>query len=122
MLDRSTDDIPPTPSGTITALHKVSSISKDRLKFGHVPLGVILRDLVAVQNTTQDRRVSFSWDFTSDPMVESMLKIEPSAGVLEPGESRICRVVFTPDRQPRLYEMDVQCFFFDDDEMVINLN
>jgi hypothetical protein len=116
LLEVTPDDVP--ASGVITTLINISRMSKDRLKFGHIPVGSILRDLVTVQNTTKDKLVAFSWDLTYDPMVESTVTIEPVTGILAPGESRVCRVTFTPDRQARVYELDIQCHFYDENEMV----
>ena len=38
-----------------------------------------------------------------------MITISPSAGTMEPGESRVCRVTFFAIGQPAFYDIDLIC-------------
>lgn len=90
-------------------------LSRDRINFGEVPVGCLLRGIVIVHNTSK-RSVSFRWMLTDLP--EGLVSVEPVAGPLKSGQSAICRLVYQPSFEPRIYETDVCCEIMDEDEAV----
>ncbi|KAI9333355.1 hypothetical protein DFJ73DRAFT_963215 [Zopfochytrium polystomum] len=101
---------------TLSSLPQIASLSLERINFGHVPIGATLRQLVSVRNTSTDTDISFSWKFPAagwKPRTTGGggigIKISPATGSLGPGESKVCKLVYSPAEDIRLLEQDVVC-------------
>ncbi|KAJ3020998.1 hypothetical protein HKX48_009403 [Thoreauomyces humboldtii] len=94
---------------------QIATLSKERINFGHVPLGVTVRDLIVVTNTNSDSDVSFKWLIPDD--LERSLKIQPASGLLQPLESRVCKVAFSPLVRPEMYLVDIACEIMDETQL-----
>ncbi|KAJ3162411.1 hypothetical protein HDU86_004891 [Geranomyces michiganensis] len=94
---------------------QLARLSKERVNFGHVPLRVTVREIVVVTNINDESDVSFKW-LIPDHMVNS-LSIQPQTAILTPGESRVCKVTFTPILQSELYSTDITCEIIDETEL-----
>ena len=92
-------------------------LSKDRSQFGDIPVGVLLRDILTIRNTSE-RSVSFRWDTGDEMEVDKVVTIIPSNGLLKPNECCTCRMEFRPSFQPRIYQTDIRCDIMDEDEAV----
>ncbi|TPX66179.1 hypothetical protein SpCBS45565_g04639 [Spizellomyces sp. 'palustris'] len=94
---------------------QMARLSRERINFGHIPLNATVRELVIISNTEKEADVSFNWIIPSS-LVE-IFKISPPSGLLAPGESKVCRLSFTPTNEPRVYETDVICEIMNDTEL-----
>ncbi|KAI8912237.1 hypothetical protein DFJ77DRAFT_542027 [Powellomyces hirtus] len=94
---------------------QMATLSKERINFGHVPLRVTVREIVVVTNVNNESDVSFKW-LIPDEMTDS-LKISPQTSVLTPGESRVCKVTFTPKARPEMFITDIPCEIIDETEL-----
>jgi cilia- and flagella-associated protein 65 len=102
--------------------NQLASLSIERINFGHVPLGVTLRQIVVIQNISTEAEISFNWTFPSLGLeTDPYLKILPLAGRLQPGESRVCKLIFNPKKQIRIYNVDVVCEILNETENVRGL-
>ncbi|TPX42831.1 hypothetical protein SeLEV6574_g05387 [Synchytrium endobioticum] len=108
------DPIPSTRS--IELQHQLAAISVDRLNFGHVPLGAILKQIVVIQSQPSQRMsLRFNWEIPSCSGLECLV-ISPANGILNPGGSVICKLVMTVDQQPRILDTDLVCLLFSDQD------
>ncbi|KXS11891.1 hypothetical protein M427DRAFT_126202, partial [Gonapodya prolifera JEL478] len=89
-----------------------AKLSKERLDFGHVLVGGLLRDIVCVQNIAESNGIFFRWH-TSD-----FIDIEPRTGTLSPGAKQICRVIFVSPKYSKVNQIDVVCEIENTEEML----
>lgn len=94
----------------------LASISLERVNFGNMPVNAILRQVVVVQNNDQDQRLSFKW-IVPDYWPPNTIEITPETGRLNPGECQVCKVIFTPDSCPRMWEYDIICEYINETEL-----
>ncbi|KAJ3173570.1 hypothetical protein HDU88_002656 [Geranomyces variabilis] len=94
---------------------QLATLSKERVNFGHVPLRVTVREIVVVTNINDESDVSFKW-LIPDKMVHSLI-IQPQSAVLAPGESRVCKVTFTPKSHAEMFSTDIPCEVIDETEL-----
>ncbi|XP_069108657.1 cilia- and flagella-associated protein 65-like isoform X1 [Argopecten irradians] len=95
---------------------QLAYLSQERLSFGNMPLFSRARQLVFVINKSRDRDVSFEWHVTAQADSQ-YLSISPVRGHLEPGESKMCRIVFVACKVPSFYDLDLVCEVTDEVEM-----
>lgn len=95
---------------------QVFFLSMDRLELGDVPMFAEVRRVVVCSNRSPTNTMSFTWRYT-DPLTKEVLSVSPSYGVLEPGESCVCRVSFFASRRVHIYDVDVECEVVDLSEM-----
>ncbi|KAJ2994628.1 hypothetical protein HDV02_001454 [Globomyces sp. JEL0801] len=103
MMKESIPQFPSLPP----LLKPIASISLERLDYGNVPIYSIMRQILVVQNMTFTDTISFKWIIPE--LTSKVLSITPMSYTLNPGESRVCKVTFTPDKFPRLYHFDIIC-------------
>ncbi|KAJ3035518.1 hypothetical protein HDV00_003672 [Rhizophlyctis rosea] len=97
------------PSVQVIAMpRQIAWLSMERINFGHVPWRCSLRQLVVVRNVTKDSDLSFTW-VVPEYWPGSSVNITPVTGRLKPGQSRVCRITFTPQADARVYDMDIVC-------------
>jgi hypothetical protein len=90
------------------ATNQTASLSLERINFYNVPVNTIMRQVVVVQNNHKEQCLSFKWIIPSTwPL--STIQVMPKSGKLEPGECRVCKVIFTPNSIPRMWEYDIVC-------------
>ncbi|KAJ3049787.1 hypothetical protein HK097_009215 [Rhizophlyctis rosea] len=92
----------------ITMPRQIAWLSMERVDFGHVPWRCSLRQLVIVRNVAKDADLSFTW-IVPDYWPGSTIQVVPATGRLKPGQSRVCKIVFTPQADARAYDMDIVC-------------
>eukprot|EP00727_Mastigamoeba_balamuthi_P004565 m51a1_g14106 hypothetical protein (1624) ;mRNA; f:105409-110926 len=80
----------------------------DTLILGHVPLHAEIRRLVNLRNA-QPESVRFVWDLRNVPPYNDLV-IEPSSGILRPGQSLVCKLTFIGRERPALFDFDAPCF------------
>ncbi|ORX51756.1 hypothetical protein BCR36DRAFT_287578 [Piromyces finnis] len=95
--------------------NQIVVLSDERIHFGHVPTGSILRRVITIQNISATEKVSFSWIIKDD---QDEIKINPKSGTLEPGESRLCKIRFKPANQSKVYSLNIGCVIVNLTKMV----
>ncbi|KAI9141425.1 hypothetical protein BKA69DRAFT_1166792 [Paraphysoderma sedebokerense] len=93
---------------------QMMTLSMERLLLGHLPLTACLREIITVRNQSE-KIVSFTWKL-ENPKFENVLSIEPSSGQLQPNESQICEIIFSPLPEPVIYEISAFCESLDVEE------
>ncbi|KAI9203276.1 uncharacterized protein BJ171DRAFT_600142 [Polychytrium aggregatum] len=89
---------------------QIAVLSLERINFGYVPLGSVLRQIIVIKNTTMDSELSFKWILNNMQLEQrDRFKITPSSGSLKPNESRVCKVVIVPSKEPRVYNLNIGC-------------
>ncbi|TPX30807.1 hypothetical protein SmJEL517_g05717 [Synchytrium microbalum] len=108
------DKIPTTRS--IEFENQLAVLSVDRVNFGHAPLGALLRQVAVIQSQPGQRLpLRFLWQIPPMSGLES-LAVTPMTGILEPGQSVVCKMVMTLDQQPRILDIDLVCLLFHDQD------
>ncbi|XP_060587307.1 cilia- and flagella-associated protein 65-like isoform X2 [Ruditapes philippinarum] len=111
------DTMPLTDQQDLTGVPGVQSVpvpgqlaflSQERLSFGNLPLFCRGRRMVFITNRSKTRPVSFEWHVTC-PSDSQYLSIAPVRGYLNPGEGKMCRVIFIACGQPSFYDLDLVC-------------
>ncbi|KAI8923507.1 hypothetical protein BC831DRAFT_417141 [Entophlyctis helioformis] len=103
-------------SDNIDASDQISALSLETISFGNVPLGAVVRQVVVITNTSKSVDASFKWTVPSF-WPAGTIKVLPSQGRLSPGQSRICKVIFTPKDTPRIFDFDLVCEVLNETEM-----
>ncbi|OAJ44042.1 hypothetical protein BDEG_27330 [Batrachochytrium dendrobatidis JEL423] len=107
-LDPKSYQVSTFETQTSYAQNHIAALSLENINFGHVPLESTMRQVIGVLNTSNTADIFFKWSVpTYWPSGEIM--ITPLEGRLKPGESRICKVVFSPKHDCRIYDMDIVC-------------
>ncbi|ORX76894.1 hypothetical protein BCR32DRAFT_295949 [Anaeromyces robustus] len=86
--------------------NQIVMLSDERIHFGHIPTGSILRRIITIKNISSTEKVSFTWMIKDD---QDEIKINPKSGTLEPGESRLCKIRFKPCNQSKIYALNIGC-------------
>jgi len=86
--------------------NQIVVLSDERIHFGHVPTGSILRRIITIKNISTTERVSFTWNIKDD---QDEIKITPKLGTLEPGQSQLCKIRFKPCNQSKVYSLNIGC-------------
>ncbi|XP_053386703.1 cilia- and flagella-associated protein 65-like isoform X2 [Mercenaria mercenaria] len=111
------DTMPMTDQQDLTGVPGVQSVpvpgqlaflSQERISFGNLPLFCRGRRMVFITNRSKNRPVSFEWHVTC-PSDSQYLSIAPVRGYLNPGEGKMCRVIFIACGQPSFYDLDLVC-------------
>ncbi|KAL4217273.1 hypothetical protein ACF0H5_023724 [Mactra antiquata] len=111
------DTMPMTDQQDLTGVPGVQSVpvpgqlaflSQERISFGNLPLFCRGRRMVFISNKSKNRPVTFEWHVTC-PTDSQYLSIAPVKGYLNPGESKMCRVIFIACGQPSFYDLDLVC-------------
>lgn len=104
------DTIPPVQK--LIRPSQVASLSIERINFGHVPMGASLRQLVSVKNISNKVDITFKWCLPESSWgkgASSYIKFSPASGRLAPGETQICKLIFSPLKEVRILERDIIC-------------
>eukprot|EP00736_Rhodelphis_marinus_P012525 Rmarinus@m.24524 len=117
---------------SLTVMGQLGALSCDRVDFGLMPCMALGRRLVSVTNTSETT-ISFEWDVLPTPtstdfspvthtqvtseLARSLVSVDPQCGVLKPGRSVLCRVMFHPGNRSRVYDLHVACITMDLDEL-----
>jgi hypothetical protein len=98
------DQIPRVPS--ITYPSQLVRLSSDGINFGQINLFSVTRQILFLTNISKDQTVSFQWNLHP---LSQVLKITPSEGQIEPGQTKVCKVAFTASDGPNVYNFNVFC-------------
>ncbi|KAJ3413734.1 hypothetical protein HDV05_007637 [Chytridiales sp. JEL 0842] len=85
---------------------QIAELSVERLNFGHVPIGVLLRQVLVVKNISTNFDLSFRWII---PANSWSLRITPAVGRLKPGESKLCKMTLKPCEEVQIINTDIVC-------------
>ncbi|KAJ3334134.1 hypothetical protein HDU76_008596 [Blyttiomyces sp. JEL0837] len=88
---------------------QVAILSLEHINFGNVPMGSLLRQILVVRNTLVDQTIYFRWILPKSLAQHSSVSVSPIQGSLKPSESRVCKLVFSPGRETRIYNDDIVC-------------
>ncbi|XP_071792552.1 cilia- and flagella-associated protein 65-like [Asterias amurensis] len=90
-------------------------LSEERIAFGNMPLFCQSRRVIKMTNQSS-HSTSFEWFVTSDS-ASQVIDIQPVTGVLQPGESCMCKGTFIANGEPSFYDLDIVCEVTDETEM-----
>ncbi|ORY53838.1 hypothetical protein BCR33DRAFT_674998 [Rhizoclosmatium globosum] len=96
---------------------QIAVISKEHINLGNIPIGNQLRELLVIRNISETDDLSFNWVFPVEMWGTSpSVKVIPASGELGPGESVVCKVIFTPTEESTLFNFDIECQIFNETE------
>eukprot|EP00050_Salpingoeca_kvevrii_P016493 m.55983 g.55983 ORF g.55983 m.55983 type:complete len:1812 (-) comp6973_c0_seq1:276-5711(-) len=99
--------LPCTPLARLP--NQLAQLSHDIVDFGAIPAFGRTTRLVFVENVSS-QQLSFQWDFGE---LDKVMSAMPAKGVIEPGSSCACRIVFYANDGLRSYDGHVSCIVAD---------
>ncbi|KAJ3110075.1 hypothetical protein HK100_003162 [Physocladia obscura] len=97
--------------------NQIGMLSEEHINFGNVPIGAQLKKIIFIRNISQNSELSFWWKFPRAAWGENpCIKVIPECGKLGPGESRICKLIFTPTMQISIYDLTIECHILNETE------
>lgn len=93
--------------------------SMNIINFGEIPTFSSNRRLLILNNISNEESLHFKWNIEL-PATErgqpSKLTIEPSQGIVEPGQSALCQVDFNAGSVPEYLNVDIDCIILSESE------
>uniref|UniRef100_A0A7S1PHR2 Abnormal spindle-like microcephaly-associated protein ASH domain-containing protein n=1 Tax=Percolomonas cosmopolitus TaxID=63605 RepID=A0A7S1PHR2_9EUKA len=98
---------------TISFPNQLARFSLDVLYFGNVPTFSVHKRLIAINNISETDTLRFDWQIQLPQFPErgvtSTTEVEPSSGLVEPGDFVVCKVTYTAGSVPEHLNCDIVC-------------
>lgn len=88
--------------------NQLASLSAERLSLGDIPLFTRERKMIFVKNNSSKNQIKFTWHVTNAEH-SKYIRIQPSKGVIDVNQSRMCKVTFISQDKPSFYNIDLIC-------------
>ncbi|KAI9319548.1 hypothetical protein BDR26DRAFT_905030 [Obelidium mucronatum] len=102
--------------------NQIGVLSKEHINLGDIPIGAQFREILVVRNISKTEELSFNWVFPCASWgTNPCVKVAPSSGTLSPGDSRVCKLVFTPSSEICVCNLDIECQILNETEKDIRI-